>query len=91
MGRTIKIETRDYIVESEYPNIIKKVNDIYGVISNEDIKDAADVLIAAFANSHINGLYVNMDERERELAPVKEMTLEEIEKKHGYKVKIVNK
>lgn len=71
MGRTIKIETRDYIVESECPNIIKKVNDIYGVISNEDIKDAVDVLIAAFANRHINGLYVNMDERERELAPVK--------------------
>ena len=39
----------------------------------------------------IHKFVVDIDERNRSLAPAKEMTLEEIEAELGHKVKIVNK
>lgn len=41
-------------------------------------------------NNNAHSLQLNLDEKNEELAPAKEMTLEEIEKELGYKVKVVN-
>lgn len=79
-----------YLYESDCPNIIKKVNDIHGEITDEELRNAIDVLINAFAKQHIFKMVVNIDEMEKSLESAKEMTLEEVEKELGYKVKIVN-
>ena len=42
-------------------------------------------------NSDVHSIELNLDDKNEELAPVKQMTLEEIEKELGYKVKIINK
>lgn len=98
MSKLMKIEmTEDFSRDSTYlyaddcPNIIKKVNDIHGEITKEDLANAIDVLISAFVKQKVYSMVIDIDERDSEYAPAKEMTLEEIEKKLGYKVKIVNK
>ena len=98
MNKIMKIEmTEDFSRESAYlyaddcPNIIKKVNDIHGEITEEDFANAIDVLISAFVKRKVYSIFIDIDERDSEYAPAKEMTLEEIEKKLGYKAKIVNK
>lgn len=81
---------RQDLNESECDNIINRVSNILGEeITEECIIDLLDVLITRFAKNKSKCLYVNIDRRNRELEPVKEMTLEEIEKELGYKVKIV--
>ena len=93
----IEIVDRDYngeltyLYESDCPNIIKKVNDIHGEITDEELRNAIDVLINVFAKQHIFKMVVNIDEREKSLESAKEMTLEDIEEALGYKVKIVSK
>ena len=96
MDKIMRIEmtevfSRDstYLYADDCPNIIKKVNDIHGEITEECIIDLLDVLITRFAKNKSKCLYVNIDRRNRELEPVKEMTLEDVEKELGYKVRIV--
>ena len=98
MDKIMRIEmteafSRDstYLYADDCPNIIKKVNDIHGEITEEDLTNAIDVLISAFIKRKVYSMVIDIDERDSECAPAKEMTLEEIEKKLGYKVKIVNK
>ena len=98
MSKIMKVELTEgfstdltYLYENDCPYIVKKVNDIHGEITDVDFGNAVDVLISAFVKKKINCLYINIDERNMECAPVKEMTLEDIEKALGYKVKIVNK
>lgn len=79
------------LYEDDCPYIIKKVNDVHGEITDVDFENAIDVLISAFVKKNINCLYINIDERNIECAPAKEMTLEDIEEALGYKVKIVSK
>ena len=79
-----------YLYADDCPNIIKKVNDIHGEITDEDLANAIDVIIGAFVKRKAYSMVIDIDERDTEYAPAKEMTLEEIEKKLGYKVKIVN-
>ena len=97
MNKYMKIDivddhnNRQYLNESECNNIINRVSNILGEeISEEYIIDLLDVLITRFAKNKSKYLYANIDRRNRELEPVKEMTLEEIEEKLGYKVRIVN-
>ena len=97
MNKYMKIDivddhnNRQYLNESECDNIINRVSNILGEeIPEEYIIDLLDVLITRFAKNKSKYLYVNIDRRNRELEPVKEMTLEDIEKELGYKVRIVN-
>lgn len=98
MDKIMRIEmtevfSRDstYLYADDCPNIIKKVNDIHGEITEEDLANAIDVLISAFVKRKIYSMIVNIDERNTKYASAKEMTLEDIEEALGYKVKIVNK
>lgn len=75
----------------EYPNIYKKVKEQHEVISKEDVIDAVDLITAYFMQTYCKEIVINLDARNNDLAPAKEMTLDEIEKLLGYKVKIVNK
>ena len=97
MDKIMRIEMTDafsrdstYLYADDCPNIIKKVNDIHGEITDEDLANAIDVIIGAFVKRKAYSMVIDIDERDTEYAPAKEMTLEEIEKKLGYKVKIVN-
>ena len=58
-------------------------------ITNDELTDAVDTIISGFAQSGNNKILVNINDRNRELAPAREMTIEEIENELGYKVKIV--
>lgn len=85
-------DNRQYLNESECNNIINRVSNIHGEeIPEEYIIDLLDVLITRFAKNKSKYLYFNIDGRNRKLEPVKEMTLEDIEKELGYKVRIVKK
>lgn len=59
-------------------------------ITVEELNHALDIVTAYFVEHHINGLVLDINERNKILAPAKEMTIEEIEEKLGYKIKIVN-
>ena len=96
MDKIMRIEmteafSRDstYLYADDCPNIIKKVNDIHGEITEEDLTNAIDVLISAFVKRKVYSIVIDIDERNRELEPIKEMTLKDIEKELGYKVRIV--
>ena len=98
MDKIMRIEmteafSRDstYLYADDCPNIIKKVNDIHGEITEEDLTNAIDVLISAFVKRKVYSIVIDIDERNTKYAQGKEMTLEEIEKKLGNKVRIVNK
>ena len=58
-------------------------------ITNNELNHALDIVTAYFVKHRINGLVLDINERNKILAPVKEMTIEEIEKELGYKIKIV--
>ena len=58
-------------------------------ITNDELSHALDIITAYFVEHCINGLVLDINERNKILAPAKEMTIEEIEKKLGYKIKIV--
>ena len=60
-------------------------------ITKDDVKDALDLISLYIYQEKIHRIVVDIDERNRFLAPAKEMTLEEIEKELGHKVKIVSK
>lgn len=87
MGKAINIKLVDPVLyEHECSYILNKV----GNISDKDLNDAVDTIIAYFANENICALEVDIDTRNRELMPPKEMTIKDIEEKLGYKVKIVS-
>lgn len=71
----------------ECENIMKKINK---KISNDKIQDALDIITAYFVQKGIHKIVLDIDERNEALAPAKEMTLDEIERKLGYKIKIIN-
>ena len=74
------------LCEHECNHILSKVGDV----SNEELTKAVDTIITYFANENICALEVDIDARNRELMPPKEMTIKDIEEKLGYKVKIVS-
>ena len=73
----------------EIANIINKFDG--RKITKDDVMYALDLISLYFYQEGIYKIVVDIDERNRLLAPAKEMTLEEIEKELGYKVKIVSK
>ncbi len=72
--------------EKEYENIY-----LDHEISDEEIQHAIDVLITYIMQNQARTLEVDLDIRNREFAPPKEMTLEEVERELGYKIKIITK
>ena len=73
----------------EIDNIINKFDG--RKITKDEAMDALDLISLYIYQEGIHEIVVNINERNRFLAPAKEMTLEEIEKKLGHKVKIVSK
>lgn len=70
-------------------NIITNLNDeSYSSIS--DLRHAIGIIIAHFMANEINRVVVDIDELNESLAPRKEMTINDIEKELGYKIKIVS-
>ena len=58
-------------------------------ITDEDFEKALDVLITKFMQDGLYYVVVDLEERNESRTPVKEMTMEELEKALGCKVKIV--
>ena len=58
-------------------------------ISKDDAIKAIDTLTAYFFQERLCKMVMDIYDRDRDLSKTKEMTIEEIEKKLGYKVKIV--
>lgn len=60
-------------------------------ITNDDALKAIDTLAAYFYQEKLYKMVMDIDERDRYLAPAKEMTIEDIENRLGHKIKIVSK
>lgn len=73
------------------PNVIKHVTKKLGRSATmDDVMDALDV-VAAYLSEHDTYLIkVNITERNDSLRPAKEMSIEDIEKELGYKIKIIS-
>lgn len=79
-----KLNKPPRIFTCEYPNIC-----LGHKITDDEIVHAMDVIATYFMQTGKNGIEVILEEREKSLTPAVEMTMEEIEKKLGHKVKIV--
>ena len=77
-----------FIYDRDCQHIINNLN-IDDDITVEELNHALDIITAYFAKHCINGLVLDINERNKILAPAKEMTIDEIEKELGYKIKIV--
>lgn len=76
------------LFEFECSNILKKFEG--NPLCNDDVTEAIDTLIAYFCQDGIYKIVIDIDKRDKSLAPAKEMTIEQIEKKLGYKIKIIS-
>ena len=87
-NKTVPKRDHPRIYYNDCPNIIKHCGK--SKMSEEYITDLLDTLVTYFYENDIQSIVVDLEQRDRYLEPAKEMTLEEIEKKLGYKVKIVS-
>ena len=85
----VRIPKHPILFSHEIDNIINKFDG--RKITEDEVMDALDLISLYIYQERLYKFVVDIDERNRFLAPAKEMTLEEIEKKLGYKVKIVSK
>lgn len=76
------------LFEFECSNILKKFEG--NPLCNDDVTEAIDTLIAYFCQDGIYKIAIDIDKRDKSLAPAKEMTIEQIEKKLGFKIKIIS-
>lgn len=58
-------------------------------ITDEELYNAINVITTSLMQNNSHMLIVDLDVRERLSTPVKEMTIEDVEKELGYRVKIV--
>ena len=72
------------ISEDEFPNIM-----VDHEITEDEWNEALNVMITYFAQKELDNIIVNLGIRNRWFGDAKEMTIEEIEKELGHKVKIV--
>lgn len=56
---------------------------------NADLDQVLNDLISIISKRRLCSIIIDIDGRNKQLAPAKEMTIEEIEKKLGHKIKIV--
>lgn len=73
------------IKPTDIPNIINNV----GEVSEDDFQEAINKILVYMVEDRIDGMTINLDHRDQCYSPAKEMTIAEIEKELGYKVKIV--
>ena len=85
----VRIPNYPRLFSHEISNIINKFDG--RKITEDEIMDALDLISLYIYQERIHKIVIDIDERNRFLEPAKEMTLEEIEKKLGYKVKLVSK
>lgn len=76
------------LYEFECSNILKKFEG--KTLCREDAVEAIDTLIAYYYQEKICRMIIDIGKRNESLEPAKEMTLEQIEKMLGHKVKIVS-
>lgn len=57
--------------------------------SMNDVEKAINTLINHFVTKNLYTMIIDIDKRNKALAPAKEMTIGDIEKELGYKIKIV--
>ena len=85
----------DYPVlfQDEVNNIRKSVEDtgFYGDSTIDAVNFAISVLIKYFCDNKIDHMVADIGAKEKSLEPAKEMTMEDIEKELGYKIKIVKR
>lgn len=74
------------IYPSEIQNIINTIGDN---ITVEDFETAVDVLLVHFAKNNLTSMCIDVRGRDLAHVPVKEMTINDIEKELGYRIKIV--
>ena len=60
-------------------------------ITEEEFDNCINTLITYFMQNGYYAMIIDLDKRNKDLKPVKEMTIEEIENKLGCKIKIINK
>lgn len=98
MRKKIKIElldgcyVRNFIDDRPYPTLHREeYPHIYldSEVNTEELEHAIDTIATFFMQNDNYILIVDLDEREKSLKPPVEMTIKEIEKELGYKVKIV--
>lgn len=75
------------IQRHECANIIKQFENKNE--SMDDVAKAIDTIINHFVVNDLRYMIVDINERNEILAPAKEMTIGDIEKELGYKIKIV--
>lgn len=68
----------------EYSNVYVKHE-----VTPEEFENALDTITTWFMQNGTERIEIDLDERNAKLAPVKEMTIEEIEKELGHKIKII--
>ena len=85
----VRIPEHPRLFSHDIDNIINKFDD--HKITKDEAMDALDLISLYIYKERLHKIIVDIDERNRFLEPAKEMTLEEIENKLGYKVKIVSK
>ena len=73
------------------PNIIRHVEKKLGHSATiDDVIDALDVLAAYISKNDVYRFKVDISERNDSLRPAKEMSIKDIEKELGYKIKIIS-
>lgn len=73
------------------PNVVGHVRKKLGHSATmDDVIDALDVLAAYISENDIYSFEVDISERNDSLRPAKEMSIKDIEKELGYKIKIVS-
>lgn len=73
------------------PNVVGHVTQKLGHSATmDDVIDALDVLAAYISENDIYSFEVDISERNNSLRPAKEMSIKDIEKELGYKIKIVS-
>lgn len=78
-----------YLYGDECRNIMKPFENVD--ISTGDFTNAIDLIITHMVRGNLSKIILDIAERDRALVSPKEMTLKEIEKELGYKIKIVSK
>lgn len=72
------------LFRNEYPHIY-----LDHEITHEELLHSYDVITTYFMQNNIYRVEVDLNQRDMSLAPPVEMTIEEIEKKLGHKIKVV--
>ena len=78
-----------YLHGPECRNIMRPFENLD--ISTDDMINAIDLIITHMVRDNLSEIIVDIAEHDQALASPKEMTLKDIEKELGYKIKIVSK